>query len=111
MKIYYLFDGSEIKDFIIDEDNKEVECMKIFDERAKDDKYNCHSWVVDQLVTLNLEGKFVQGSNDICTIIINGKPTKAILNAKDKEKIKLFDYCYDNCSECRLKFDYIVMYL
>lgn len=101
MKVYYLFDGNVVKDFIIAKEGRESYCMSVFEECSKRGEYTSYSWLSDRLVIVDLEGEVREKANDLYTIYINNKPSRAIVNPTVNEKAKLFDYCYENSSDYR----------
>ena len=100
MRVYYLFDGNEIKDIIIDEKNCEERCVRFFEERTKNRIYTEHAWLGLRIISVDLEGK-VGGENVLYTITINNRPTKAVLNPTTEDKANMFMYCLTNTGDYR----------
>ena len=100
MKVYYLFDGNEIKDILINEEGYEEECVDIFEERSRKRMYTEHSWLGLRIISLDLEGQ-AGGEGILYTITINNKPVKAVLNPTTEDKANMFMYCLKNTGDYR----------
>lgn len=99
MKVYYLFDGNEAKDFIVDQEDRELECMNVFEDRAKKGRYVHHEWLQERIVVIALEGKMFNENNVLYTISINNRPTRAIVNPTTEDKAELFEYYLENSDD------------
>ena len=106
MKVYYITNGNQIKDFLLG-DNKKQQAETTADVL---NKRNETSWIKYRVEELEVEGKLKEkGFNILTTILMNNKPIRSILN-KTNEIVDIVEKYSTYCDDYR-NYTYKINYI